>query len=61
VDLIYLDPPFNSNRSYNVIFAKHARTDMPPPILPYVQAAKASLPAAQQMTFDSAEDAADGE
>ena len=21
VDLIYLDPPFNSNRSYNVIFA----------------------------------------
>ena len=25
VDLIYLDPPFNSNRSYNVIFGKHAR------------------------------------
>jgi DNA modification methylase len=24
VDLVYLDPPFNSNRSYNVIFAKHA-------------------------------------
>jgi DNA modification methylase len=23
VDLIYLDPPFNSNRSYNVIFARH--------------------------------------
>lgn len=23
VDLVYLDPPFNSNRSYNVIFAKH--------------------------------------
>ncbi len=21
VDLVYLDPPFNSNRSYNVIFA----------------------------------------
>jgi SAM-dependent methyltransferase len=37
------------------------RPDMPPPILPYVQAAKASLPAAQQMTFDSTEDAADGE
>ena len=27
VDLVYLDPPFNSNRSYNVIFAKHAGTD----------------------------------
>ena len=24
VDLVYLDLPFNSNRSYNVIFAKHA-------------------------------------
>jgi adenine specific DNA methylase Mod len=24
VDLVYLDPPFNSNRSYNVIFARHA-------------------------------------
>jgi len=23
VDLIYLDPPFNSNRNYNVIFARH--------------------------------------
>lgn len=23
VDLIYLDPPFNSNRDYNVIFAEH--------------------------------------
>jgi DNA modification methylase len=23
VDLVYLDPPFNSNRSYNVIFSKH--------------------------------------
>ena len=27
VDLVYLDPPFNSNRSYNVIFAKHAGMD----------------------------------
>lgn len=27
VDLVYLDPPFNSNRSYNVIFAQHAGTD----------------------------------
>jgi DNA modification methylase len=24
VDLIYLDPPFNSNRSYNVLFKSHA-------------------------------------
>ena len=24
VDLVYLDPPFNWNRSYNVIFARHA-------------------------------------
>jgi len=23
VDLVYLDPPFNSNRSFNVIFARH--------------------------------------
>lgn len=23
VDLIYLDPPFNSNRNYNVLFGKH--------------------------------------
>jgi DNA modification methylase len=23
VDLVYLDPPFNSNRSYNVIFGKN--------------------------------------
>jgi adenine specific DNA methylase Mod len=23
VDLVYLDPPFNSNRNYNVIFAQH--------------------------------------
>lgn len=25
VDLVYLDPPFNSNRSYNVIFGRGAR------------------------------------
>ncbi len=23
VDMVYLDPPFNSNRNYNVIFARH--------------------------------------
>ena len=25
VDLVYLDPPFNSNRSYNVIFGRQRR------------------------------------
>ena len=24
MDLVYLDPPFNSNRAYNVIFGKHS-------------------------------------
>ena len=24
VDLVYLDPPFNSNASYNVLFKGHA-------------------------------------
>src|SRR5579863_8608236 len=24
VDLVYLDPPFNSNRSYNVLFRSHS-------------------------------------
>lgn len=24
VDLVYLDPPFNSSRNYNVIFGRHA-------------------------------------
>jgi 16S rRNA G966 N2-methylase RsmD len=23
VDLVYLDPPFNSNATYNVLFAEH--------------------------------------
>jgi DNA modification methylase len=27
VDLVYLDPPFNSNRNYNVIFGKRATSD----------------------------------
>lgn len=27
VDLIYLDPPFNSNRSYNVLFKSHSGED----------------------------------
>jgi site-specific DNA-methyltransferase (adenine-specific) len=24
VDLVYLDPPFNSNQNYNVLFAEHS-------------------------------------
>ena len=28
IDLIYLDPPFNSNRSYNVIFAQHGGAEL---------------------------------
>ena len=33
VDLIYLDPPFNSNRNYNVLFKAEsgAAVDMPSP------------------------------
>ena len=27
VDLIYLDPPFNSNRSYNVLFKNESGED----------------------------------
>src|SRR5881227_1795187 len=27
VDLIYLDPPFNSNRNYNVLFRNEAGSD----------------------------------
>ncbi len=27
VDLIYLDPPFNSNRNYNVLFKDESGTD----------------------------------
>lgn len=27
VDLVYLDPPFNSNRSYSVIFGEHVKRD----------------------------------
>jgi len=27
VDLVYLDPPFNSNRNYNVLFGKHNTVD----------------------------------
>lgn len=30
VDLVYLDPPFNSNRSYNVIFKSDIATGRQP-------------------------------
>jgi adenine specific DNA methylase Mod len=29
VDLIYLDPPFNSNRNYNVLFREKSGQDSP--------------------------------
>ena len=29
VDLIYLDPPFNSNRSYNVLFKNESGEEAP--------------------------------
>ena len=29
VDLIYLDPPFNSKRTYNVLFKDESGTDSP--------------------------------
>ena len=29
VDLIYLDPPFNSNRNYNVLFRDESGEEMP--------------------------------
>jgi site-specific DNA-methyltransferase (adenine-specific) len=27
IDLVYLDPPFNSNRSYNVLFKEEGGTE----------------------------------
>ena len=33
IDLIYLDPPFNSNRSYNVLF-KDTKSQSIPLIIP---------------------------
>lgn len=32
VDLVYLDPPFNSNRSYNVLFKEESGSDCRPSI-----------------------------
>ena len=29
VDLIYLDPPFNSNRNYNLLYGKATGIDVP--------------------------------
>ena len=29
VDLVYLDPPFNSNRDYNVLFREQSGADSP--------------------------------
>jgi site-specific DNA-methyltransferase (adenine-specific) len=35
VDLIYLDPPFNSSRNYNVLFKDGHGTDSEAQILPF--------------------------
>jgi 16S rRNA G966 N2-methylase RsmD len=34
VDLVYLDPPFNSNRDYNVIFKDESGLSDAPPVAP---------------------------
>ena len=49
VDLIYLDPPFNSNRSYNVLFKDEhgAESQMPPTSGPFKQAQR-EAPAIEQ-------------
>ena len=36
VDLIYLDPPFNSNADYNVLFAEKDGTQARPAVLNHV-------------------------
>jgi site-specific DNA-methyltransferase (adenine-specific) len=33
VDLVYLDPPFNSNADYNVLFRERRRPRLQPPQL----------------------------
>ena len=38
VDLIYLDPPFNSNRSYNVLFKQENGTESPAQIAAFEDA-----------------------
>ena len=60
VDLIYLDPPFNSNRSCNVLFREANGTaadaqiralDMPPRNVAYERAEKATQQAGKQGTM----------
>ena len=34
VDLVYLDPPFNSNASYNVLFKERTGEESPAQIVP---------------------------
>ena len=36
VDLIYLDPPFNSNRNYNVLFKNESGTESESQITAFV-------------------------
>ncbi len=37
VDLIYLDPPFNSDQNYNVLFAEHNGSRSSPRIIARMQ------------------------
>ena len=42
VDLVYLDPPLNSNADYNVLFREPSGQDVPLPINPFAMAARES-------------------
>lgn len=35
VDLIYLDPPFNSNRNYNVLFKDESESEAQSQMMPF--------------------------
>ncbi len=67
VDLVYLDPPFNSSRSYNVLFKDEsgqeakaqitANMQMPPTSITFKQAEKArSDQPKQKGLFENADD-----
>jgi adenine specific DNA methylase Mod len=51
IDLIYLDPPFNSNRSYNVLF-KGERVQMPPAHGTFKKAERVKKPGGSQGELD---------
>jgi DNA modification methylase len=51
VDLVYLDPPFNSNRSYNVIFGRHPGDGDPANAFPDAYAAGAEARSVAPVAF----------